>query len=116
MRRIVSSAEISGSSSRGTTGAYSDWRLRRAVKRLVLITPGGTRTDALTGESSAASWPYRLSITLTIAALAIEYTGFDGIVTTAPLDDDVPMTCPGSPWASRLGTKALMPLITPQRW
>jgi hypothetical protein len=50
------------------------------------------------------------------AALLDEYAGVWYITPTAPEPDVVPKTLPGVPWATILGTKALMPFSTPKKF
>src|SRR4051812_20572726 len=73
----------------------------------------GNSTDAFTCGAFPASCACRHSVIVTTAAFVIAYTGVEGSGESPPLPDDVLITCAGSPCATSVGTKALMPWITP---
>src|SRR3954447_23373676 len=73
----------------------------------------GNSTEAPTDAPSSCSWARRHSVSVTTAPLVTAYCGVLGRATMPPLPDDVLTTWHSSPWASIVGTKALIPWITP---
>src|SRR5688572_30709494 len=102
--------------SRGCSEANSAGRSRGVqmpVSRMPWVLPDGNRTDTPICESMARNCPHRHSDSVTTALLHVAYVADDAMGENPPLCDDVLTMCASPPCSSSVGTKALMPLMTP---